>query len=125
MKPIDIKVSDYRQPEHPIESLLVNRWSSRAMSGEVLRVDDLNRLFEAARWAPSSYNAQPWFLVYVLRDAPASALDTMLEFNQSWAKSAGALIAIVAKRVNSEGVPTRTHSFDCPRGKTLPYRAQL
>ena len=115
MKPTDIKISDYRQPDHSIESLLVNRWSPRAMSGEALRVDDLNPLFEAVRWAPSSYNVQPWVLVYVLRDTPAwdALFDTMVEFNQSWARRAGALIAIVARGVNSEGAPTRTHSFDC------------
>ena len=60
MKPTDINVDDHRKPDWPIESLLYRRWSPRAMSGEELSNDELMTLFEAARWAPSSYNAQHW-----------------------------------------------------------------
>ncbi|MCP5506341.1 MAG: nitroreductase family protein [Chlamydiales bacterium] len=49
-----------RQPEYPIQDLILNRWSPRAMSGENLSDEELMPLLEAARWAPSSYNGQPW-----------------------------------------------------------------
>ncbi|MCH9673384.1 MAG: nitroreductase family protein [Gammaproteobacteria bacterium] len=115
MKPTDLVVSDFRRPDHPIESILVDRWSPRAMSAEPIDLAQLNRLFEAARWAPSSYNAQPWVLIYARRDTPAWAplFNTLVEFNQSWAKDAAALIVIVAKTVDGDGNRTRTHSFDC------------
>lgn len=115
MKPTGLRVSDYRQADHPVETSLVERWSPRAMSGEAVTDAELNQLFEAARWAPSSYNAQPWVFVYAKRDTPhwTALFDTMVEFNQSWTQHAGALIVIVAKTVDGEGKPTRTHSFDC------------
>jgi hypothetical protein len=49
-------VADTRKPEYPIEPLIFQRWSPRAMSGEALGERELMTLFEAARWAPSSYN---------------------------------------------------------------------
>ena len=49
-----------RKPDHPIEPLIVRRWSPRAMSGAALEPATLATLFEAARWAPSSYNEQEW-----------------------------------------------------------------
>jgi nitroreductase len=53
-----IKGSEARKPEHQIEKLLLDRWSPRAMSGEEISREELMRLFEAARWAPSSFNTQ-------------------------------------------------------------------
>ncbi|MEK7529713.1 MAG: nitroreductase family protein, partial [Patescibacteria group bacterium] len=87
----------------------------RAMSGEPITNDELMSLFEAARWAPSSYNAQPWRFIYALRDAPAwqTFFDLLVEFNQSWAKDASALVVIVARKTfehNSQ--PSVTHAFD-------------
>ena len=57
-----------RQPEYPIESLILNRWSPRSISGEAVSDKKLMPLFEAARWAPSSYNAQPWHLFFAKRE---------------------------------------------------------
>ena len=54
MRVTDIDVAQYRKPDHDIEPLLYRRWSPRAMSGEEIGEGDLMRLFEAARWAPSS-----------------------------------------------------------------------
>ena len=55
----EIEISKYRKPDHDIEPILFHRWSPRAMSGEEISEQELMILFEAARWAPSSYNAQP------------------------------------------------------------------
>ena len=49
---------EHRTPDHPIETLILDRWSPRAMSGEPIDEPELSRLFEAARWAPSTYNEQ-------------------------------------------------------------------
>jgi nitroreductase len=62
-----IKGSENRQPEHSVERIFVDRWSPRAMSGEELSDEVLQTLFEAARWAPSSGNNQPWRMLYAPR----------------------------------------------------------
>ncbi len=62
-----IKGSEIRRPDFPIEKLLFDRWSPRAMSGEEISEKELMRLFEAARWAPSSFNGQQWRALYARR----------------------------------------------------------
>ena len=52
--------SEIRKTDYPIEKLLIDRWSPRAMSGEEISREELMRLFEAGRWAPSSFNTQQW-----------------------------------------------------------------
>ena len=54
----------FRTPDYPIETLFLQRWSPRAMTGEPLSDEELLRLFEAARWAPSTYNEQEWRFLY-------------------------------------------------------------
>jgi nitroreductase len=55
-----IQGSSVRVSDYPIADLFLDRWSPRAMSGEEIALDELMRLLEAARWAPSSYNNQSW-----------------------------------------------------------------
>ena len=57
-----------RKPTYPIDSLLLNRWSPRSMTGEELNDNEIMTLFEAARWAPSSFNNQPWRFIYAKRN---------------------------------------------------------
>lgn len=104
----------YRTPEHTIDPLFLERWSPRAMSGDELPEAVLLRLFEAARWAPSSYNGQPWRFPYARRGGPhwETFLDLLVDFNQSWAKRAAALIAVVSRTTFDDGSPARTHAFD-------------
>lgn len=64
-----IKGSEKRTADHPIDNLFLDRWSPRAMSGEAIPQEELMVLFEAARWAPSSYNNQPWRILYARRDS--------------------------------------------------------
>ena len=63
-----MSISDHRNNEYSVDDIFINRWSPRAMSGEKLPDEELFSLFEAARWAPSSYNNQPWRLIYAKRD---------------------------------------------------------
>ncbi len=104
-----------RKPNYPIENIFIKRWSPRAMSGEPISEKELMTLFEAARWAPSSYNNQPWRFIYAKRDTEhwPQFLALLAESNRIWAKDAAALV-IVASHNNFEktGKPSRTHSFD-------------
>lgn len=100
---------------HKIVDLLLNRWSPRAMSGETISDRELMSLFEAARWAPSSYNNQPWRFVYAKRESPHwdVLFNLMVDFNKEWCKNAAVLIVVVsANNFAFNGKPSRTHSFD-------------
>lgn len=104
-----------RKAQYPIEALILNRWSPRAMSGEEIDDATLMTLFEAARWAPSSYNAQSWCFVYAKRGTVAwqSFFDLMVPFNQSWAQHAAVLVVACSRTLfEYNGKPSRTHSFD-------------
>jgi nitroreductase len=81
-----------------VEDLFLRRWSPRAFADKDVSSDDLKKIFEAARWAASSYNEQPWrFFVGRRGDATYQKIfDTLVEFNQGWAKSAPVLIFSVA-----------------------------
>ncbi len=110
-----IEISNYRKPDHDIEPILFHRWSPRAMSGEQISEQELMTLFEAARWAPSSYNAQPWRFLYARRGTANwdRYFDLMVEFNQSWTKHAAVLMVVVSRKTfewNDQAAPT--HSFD-------------
>ena len=86
--------------EYPIHKLLKKRWSPRAFSEKSIDTELLNQLFEAARWAPSSYNEQPWrFIVARKNDTEAyeQLASVMNEFNQSWAMDAPVLVLALTK----------------------------
>lgn len=104
---------------HPIDRLFLDRWSPRAFTDDPISEAELNTLLEAARWAPSSYNSQPWRLLYARRDTAhwPKFLGLLNEFNQSWAARAAALVIIVSnERMLPPGagaeIPSHSHSFD-------------
>lgn len=104
-----------RRSEYPVNKIFINRWSPRAMSGALVTDEELMTLFEAAKWAPSSYNAQPWRFIYGKKGTAYwdALFDLLVPFNQSWAKNAGALVLIVSRKsYEHNGQPSRTHSFD-------------
>ena len=103
-----------RDVEHDIEKIFPNRWSPRAMSGEKISDKDLMKLFEAARWAPSCSNIQPWRFVYAKRSSKEwdKFFNVLMEFNQQWCKNAAVLILAVSKQKNEEGKDLTTSSFD-------------
>ncbi len=113
--PFQDEVKKIRKTEHPIQSLILNRWSPRSMSGEEISEKELMALFEAARWAPSSYNNQPWRFLYTWKNTPSWPLffNLMVDFNKGWTKNASVLVlALSSKRFEHNGKPCRTHSFD-------------
>lgn len=104
-----------RKADHPIETIFLKRWSPRAMSGQAISPDELNRLFEAARWAPSTYNEQEWRFLYARRDTPhwAKFLKILMPANQVWCKDAGVLVVVLSKKTFSHnGKPNPVHTFD-------------
>jgi nitroreductase len=107
--------SDCRKADYPIDQLFLDRWSSRAMSGEPLPEEELFTLFEAARWAPSSGNSQPWRLLYARRDTAHWPLffGLLNERNQEWCRNAAALLVFLSRTTREEtGRPLVTHSYD-------------
>ncbi len=88
-----------RAVETPVSALFLQRWSSRAMTGEPIPDEILFALFEAARYAPSSYNSQPWRFAYAKRGTEdfARFAGFLSEFNHSWAKEASALVLIASR----------------------------
>jgi hypothetical protein len=109
------EVLNIRKPEHGVDPIFPLRWSSRAMSGEPLREADLLKLLEAARWAPSAFNNQPWRFLYSIKDDPNWPLfySLLKGRNSRWCNNAGALFVMVSKTTFDEsGSFSRTHSFD-------------
>jgi nitroreductase len=81
-------------PAHPIHELIVRRWSPYAFSDRPVSDEDLRSLFEAARWAASSYNEQPWRYIVASKANPEEferLLSCLVEGNQVWAKAAPVL----------------------------------
>ena len=108
-----------RTADHPIDPVFLERWSPRAFTGEVLTQADLLTMLEAARWAPSSYNSQPWRFAYARRDTPhwQTFLDLLVPFNRGWAASASALVFFISNSLMrppgaDKDVPSPSHSFD-------------
>jgi nitroreductase len=81
-------------PDHPINDLIASRWSPYGFADRSVSQDDLRALFEAARWAPSSYNEQPWRYIVATKETPpdfGKLLSCLVEGNQAWAKAAPVL----------------------------------
>jgi nitroreductase len=99
---------------YPIHELLSQRWSPRAFCDKPVEPEKLLSLLEAARWAPSSSNEQPWRFIIATRDNPAEfekVLACLMEGNVAWAKRAYALILTAAERkFDRSGQPNR-HAF--------------
>jgi nitroreductase len=106
-----------RTPDHPVEPLFVDRWSPRSFTGEPVPDAVLASAFEAARWAPSASNVQPWrFLIARHGDAHWDAFVSLLApRNALWASRASALIVVLSElKLERRGaiVDNVSHSFD-------------
>lgn len=106
-----------RQPDHPVEPLFVDRWSPRSFTGEPVPDSVLQSAFEAARWAPSASNVQPWRFVIARHgdDHWDSFVALLAPRNALWASRASALIVILSElhlERRGEIVANVSHSFD-------------
>jgi nitroreductase len=102
------------QTDHPIEDILRRRWSPRAFSDRMIEKEKLQSLFEAARWAASCFNEQPWHFIIATKQDPegfAALLSCLTDKNQQWAGLAPVLMVSVAKlNFEKTGKPNR-HAF--------------
>ena len=110
-------IKTIRTADHPIHAQFTERFSPRGFTGKTLTEAELLPLFEAARWAPSASNNQPWRFAYGLRGDAAfgKIADSLVPFNRSWAEKAAALIAVASRTtVEKDGkdLPNSAHSFD-------------
>jgi nitroreductase len=106
-----------READHPVAPQFTNRWSPRAFTEATMSEADVLALLEAARWAPSASNLQPWRMAYGLRgDASFEAIaEALVPFNRAWAEKAAALVVVASKTsMLRDGVdtPIATHAFD-------------
>lgn len=101
---------------HPVHPLVRKRWSPRVFSGEPVAREVLLRLFEAARWAPSSFNEQPWAFFVATTDTPdrRARFESFLNpFNRAWASSAPVLLVTATRRhFTRNGKPNRHAEYD-------------
>ena len=102
--------------EFPVHDLIRNRWSPRAFSDKPVPPEVLRSLFEAARWAPSSNNEQPWAYIVATKDDKENferSLGSLIEFNATWAKKAPVLaIAVAELAFAKNSAPNRNAQYD-------------
>ena len=106
-----------RTADHPVLPLFLDRWSPRAFDPRPIDDASLMPLFEAARWAPSSFNSQPWRFAYARRDDAhwPDFFAALVPFNQSWVANASVLIYILSDtkmEIGGERQLSHSHSFD-------------
>jgi nitroreductase len=102
------------QTDYPILEILRRRWSPRAFSDRLVEPEKLQSLFEAARWAASSFNEQPWNFIVATKQKPeehARLLSCLVEGNQRWARAAPVLVASVAKLNFDKTGKLNRHAF--------------
>lgn len=100
--------------DHPVHDWIAQRWSPRAFANKPVPRDVVARLFEAARWAPSTYNEQPWaFLVALKEDSDEyqRALSCLVEFNQSWVKTAPVVVLTFARKTFRHNGKPNAHGW--------------
>jgi nitroreductase len=105
----------HRKADHPIEPLFIKRWSPRAMSGQALSEREIMSLFEAARWAPSTYNEQEWRFLYARRETPHwnTFFELLMDANKAWCHKAAVLCVVLARKTfTRNGKPNPVHVFD-------------
>jgi nitroreductase len=102
--------------DHPIHDLVARRWSPYAFSEQRVAREDLRSVFEAARWAPSANNEQPWNYIVATQDDPEEfekLLSCLVEANQEWAKAAPVLaLGVAALAFKRNDRPNRTALHD-------------
>lgn len=107
-------VRPFRHADYPIAAAFLNRWSPRAFSSEPVDDQTLMSIFEAARWAASSFNEQPWRFLMARSEAEREKfLSFLAPSNQMWAKHAPVLLLIVSKKTfTHNNQPNKTYHFD-------------
>mgnify|MGYP001366033122 CR=1 FL=1 len=109
-------MSNSANTDHPIHALLELRWSPYGFSNAPIEPEVIRSLFEAARWAPSSYNEQPWHYIVATQDEPEAyekLLSVLVEPNQAWAKNAPVLaLGVISNNFARNGKSNRAAVHD-------------
>ncbi|MED1439370.1 nitroreductase family protein [Aeribacillus composti] len=101
-----------RQSEYEIDSIYLKRWSPRSFLTKEVPEDVLLSLFEAARWAPSAFNFQPWrFIIARTEEDRKRFMSFIGEFNQIWCKNVPVFALIISKKTSERG-EIGSHAFD-------------
>jgi nitroreductase len=103
------------ESEYPILELIANRWSPRAISNQPVEEQKFKSLFEAARWAPSAFNKQPWSF-YAGKQGDEiyqKIFGCLFPFNQTWVAAAPILVLCVADTLDPKGEMNRSYAYDC------------
>lgn len=110
---ISAEVQATRVSEYPVSPLFLNRWSTRAFSTREVSDQDLYTVLDAAHWAPSSFNDQPWRFVVAKTEEQRSVFHQFIsEFNLTWVSTAPVLIVVASDRLRDNGDPNGAHAFD-------------
>jgi len=109
-------IETIKQPtlDYPVHPLIASRWSPRAYDSRPLEMEKLQRIFEAARWAASSNNLQPWYFLLGFKgdDVYQKIFGTLVEFNQLWVVNAPVLAVAIAKTTNARGDQNKSYAYD-------------
>lgn len=112
-------MTDQRMPDHAIDPIFLERWSARSFTGETMPEEDMLSMLEAARWAHSAANRQPWRFVYAMRgDANFEQFVNYLDSgNREWGHKAAAIVIVLSQKRTkptdgSEPRPIGSHSLD-------------
>jgi nitroreductase len=109
--------------DFPVHELIRDRWSPRAFADKPVPQDVLRSIFEAARWAPSSNNEQPWAYIVAMKDNKENfdkMLSVLVEFNAQWARSAPVLALAIAKLTFAKNnAPNRNAQYDTGAASAL------
>lgn len=104
----DVKIDEVRKAEYPIDEMFLNRWSPRAFQEKEVDEDTLMTVLEAAKWAPSGANKQPWRFILANTEEDLETFHSfIMEGNLVWAKKAPAYVLIISD--SNESV---SHAFD-------------
>ncbi len=108
-----MKILNNRNTNYPIDDVFLKRYSPRAMSGETISEEELMTLFDAARWAPSAFNIQPWRFIYAENGTEdfKKFISLLSDWNQVWCAKASVLIIVISK-IRGDGHEYNTHSSD-------------
>lgn len=110
---ISAEVQATRVSEYPVSPLFLNRWSTRAFSTREVSDQDLYTVLDAAHWAPSSFNDQPWRFIVAKTEEQRSVFHQFInEFNLTWVSTAPVLIVVASDTQRDNGDPNGAHAFD-------------
>ncbi|MEC0227240.1 nitroreductase family protein [Paenibacillus alba] len=121
------EVEAHRKAEYPVHPVFLNRWSSRAFEAKEVTNETLYTILEAARWAPSSSNLQPWRFIVAKTEEQKQKFQTFIKpNNQLWTVHAPVLVLILSHKLRQDGELNGAHAFDAGAAwASIAFQAHL